>query len=112
MSSNRVAEFSTNGRVKTKRVKRPTKANAAMMRVAFGVGGVGVMVLALSIVHCSEAIGLLTGSPWYLSALLAVGIDAGMVLSELAELVGGEPVVKRWARSYIVLSVVLSMGLN
>ena len=43
-------------------------------------------VLSLSVAHCTESVGLLTGSHWALSGLLAVGIDAGMVVSELAEL--------------------------
>jgi hypothetical protein len=102
------------------KAKRPSKTEATTKarlddlrrKIAYGVGGVGVGVLALSVVHCTEAIGLLTGSPWYLSALLAIGVDAGMVLSELAELVAEKVELQRWARAYIGLSVGLSMGLN
>ena len=62
------------------------KAMKHARRLACAVGAVGVGVLSLSVAHCTESIGLLTGSHWALSGLLAVGIDAGMVVSELAEL--------------------------
>lgn len=113
---------------RTKRVKiettRPaarTKAERAALarsaslrrKIAYGIGGVGVGVLALSVVHCTEAIDALTGSPWYLGGPLAVGIDAGMVLAELAELISGDDkALRRWARGYIGLSVALSMAMN
>jgi hypothetical protein len=41
-------------------------------RLAYGVGAVGVRVLDLSVAHCTESIGLLTGS----HRLLAVGFTA------------------------------------
>jgi hypothetical protein len=123
--SNRI-EFSANGQgkaskaTKTAKAPRPTKAETAeraarallRRRIAAGIGGIGVSVLALSVVHCTEGISLLTGSPWYLSALLAIGVDAGMVGCELAELIGDERALKLWARAYIGLSIALSMGLN
>src|SRR5262245_17043520 len=64
--------------------KQRRKALKHAKRLACAVGSVGVGVLSLSVAHCTESIGLLTGSPWALSGLLAVGIDAGMVASELA----------------------------
>jgi hypothetical protein len=85
-------------------------------KVALAVGGVGVGVLGLSVAHCTESIGLLTGSPVALSALLAVGIDAGMVACELAELVSHGTAAERrvgpWARAYIAVAVLLSILLN
>jgi hypothetical protein len=85
-------------------------------RLACLVGGVGVGVLGLSVTHCTESIGLLTGSHWLLSGLLAIGIDAGMVASELAELAAhgtkAAEQVKPWARGYTVAAVVLSILLN
>jgi hypothetical protein len=85
-------------------------------RLACAVGAVGVGVLGLSVAHCTESIGLLTGSHWALSGLLAVGIDAGMVVSELAELAShgtkaGER-VRPWACGYTVAAVLLSVLLN
>jgi hypothetical protein len=92
------------------------KAMRGAKRLAVAVGGVGTAVLGLSVCHCTEAIGLLTGSNVLLSGMLAVGIDAGMVVSELAELAShgtkGEQGVKPWARGYTVAAVLLSVLLN
>ncbi|MFL5343012.1 MAG: hypothetical protein ACJ8F7_23005 [Gemmataceae bacterium] len=92
------------------------RPNRLARRVALAVGGVGVGVLALSVSHCTEAISLLTGSHWALAALLAVGIDAGMVSAELAELAShgskAERRVKPWANGYVVAAVLLSVLLN
>jgi hypothetical protein len=98
---------------------KPRVARQAMRharRLAAAVGAVGVGVLGLSVAHCTESIRLLTGSHRALSGLLAVGIDAGMVVSELAELAGhgtkaGER-VRPWARGYTVAAVLLSVLLN
>src|SRR5947209_1101212 len=98
---------------------KPRSSRKAMKharRLAAGVGAVGVGVLGLSVAHCTESIGLLTGSHWALSGLLAIGIDAGMVASELAELAShgtkaGEH-VRPWARGYTVAAVLLSVLLN
>lgn len=105
------------------KARKPRKARGkglrGCQRLALGVGGVGAGLLALSVTHCTEAIGLLTGSHWALAGLLAVGIDAGMVVSELAELAGYKaggkwwPTgVAGWARGYVVAAVVLSVLLN
>lgn len=79
-------------------------------------GAVGTGMLALSVVHCCEAIQLLTGSHWALAGLMAVGIDAGMVTSELGELVSvgskGEHKVRPWARAYLAGAVGISCLLN
>jgi hypothetical protein len=92
------------------------KAMRHARRLAAGVGAVGVGVLGLSVAHCTESIGLLTGSHWVLSALLAVGIDAGMVSSELAELAAhgtkAADDIKPWTRGYTVAAVLLSVLLN
>ena len=73
-------------------------------------------MLGLSVAHCTESIRLLTGSHWALSGLLAVGIDAGMVVSELAELASfgtkAGPRVRPWACGYTVAAVLLSVLLN
>jgi hypothetical protein len=92
------------------------KAMKHARRLACAVGSVGVGVLSLSVAHCTESIGLLTGSHWALSGLLAVGIDAGMVASELAELAShgtkaGER-VRPWAMGYTLAAVLLSVLLN
>ena len=89
------------------------KALKHARRLACGVGAVGVGVLSLSVAHCTESIGLLTGSHWALSSLLAVGIDAGMVASELAShgTKAGER-VRPWAMGYTIAAVLLSILLN
>jgi hypothetical protein len=88
----------------------------AAKRLAAVCGSVATGVLALSVVHCTQAIAGLTGSHWLLAALLAVGIDAGMVASEVAEVAShgtnAEATVRPWARGYTVAAVLLSMGLN
>lgn len=92
------------------------KAMRGAKRMAAAVGGIGAGVLALSVTHCTEAIGLLTGSDMLLSGLLAVGIDAGMVVSEMAEVAvhgtKAEAEVKPWARGYTIAAVLLSILLN
>src|SRR6478609_9167745 len=115
---------SVNGTGKRQVIKPRTKAKQRSARkgmkharrLACAVGAVGVGVLGLSVAHCTESIGLLTGSHWALSALLAIGIDAGMVVSELAELAShgtnaGER-VRPWAMGYTVAAVLLSVLLN
>jgi len=105
------------------RAKRSKKASAprraarkfrwtASKRIACAVGSVGCSLLILSVHHCTEAITLLTGSHWFLAALLAIGIDAGMVASELAELFTHDHKAKRWSSIYVGAAVVLSMVLN
>jgi hypothetical protein len=85
-------------------------------RLACAAGAVGVGVLGLSVAHCTESIGLLTGSHWALSGLLAVGIDAGMVTAELAELAShGTKAAERvrpWAMGYTIAACLLSVLLN
>ena len=80
-------------------------------RIALGVGGVGTFVLALSVSHCTDALVTTTGTPWVLAALLAVGIDCGMVACEVAATVAGKS-ARRWAKGYVALAVGLSMLLN
>jgi len=101
-----------------KPARKPGKAKGLRLhhKAALAAGGAGVSLLALSVAHCTEAISLLTGSHWALSGMLAVGIDAGMVASELAELTAhgtsGEREVRRWANGYIITAILLSVLLN
>ena len=69
------------------------------------------------VVHCTQAISSLTGSHWLLSALLAIGIDAGMVASEVAQVrvtrhQQQERTVGPQARGDTLAAIVLSMLLN
>ena len=97
---------------KPRPASKPRPSRASMKharRLAGAVGAVGVGVLGLSVAHCTESIRLLTGSHWALSGLLAVGIDAGMVVSELAELASfgtkAGPRVRPWACGYTVAAM-------
>jgi hypothetical protein len=92
--------------------RKPRRSPRRAVRIVAGaVGGVGCSVLALSVWHCTEALSALTGSPLFLSALLAVGIDAGMVACEVATVVcDGQ--AKKTAERFIVLAVALSVVLN
>ncbi len=83
---------------------------------AAAVGSVGVGLLGVSLSHCTEAIGLLTGSGSVLSGAMAFGIDAGFVACELAALAShgtdAGRAVKPWTTAYIVATVLLSCLLN
>ena len=72
--------------------------------------------LALSVVHCTQSLAAFTGSHWLLAGTLAVTIDAGMIACEVAEIVSHDTSayaqVKPWARTYIIMAVLLSMLLN
>jgi hypothetical protein len=60
-----------------------------LARLAYVVGAVGCGVLALSVVHCTQSISLLTGSDYVLAGLLALGIDCGLVACEVAAIAAG-----------------------
>ena len=55
--------------------------------VCWAVGAAGVALLSLSVWHCAHAIALLTGGGLVLSGLMAVGIDYGLIASEVAAIV-------------------------
>lgn len=63
---------------------------ARWSRLAATAGAVGVCLLLLSVIHCSASIAGLTGSSLVLSTLLAIGIDCGLVVSELAAILVSE----------------------
>ncbi len=56
-------------------------------RLAYCVGGIGVVLLMLSVFHCTESIAVLTGSRWMLAAALAIGIDCGLVACEVVSVI-------------------------
>jgi len=107
-------------RGKAKAGGKPRRRSRRVMpfakRLAYVCGGVATGVLALSVVHCTQAIAELTGSHWLLASLLAIGIDAGMVAAEVAEVAShgtsAEQTAGRWARGYAITAIMLSMALN
>lgn len=52
-------------------------------KLAYAVGTIGVILLLLSVFHCTESISVLTGSNSFLAASLAIGIDCGLVACEI-----------------------------
>ena len=97
--------------------KKPRRASkkgiGARKRVALVLGSVAAGLVFLSVYHLTCAISTLTGSPLVLAVLLAVGIDLGLVASEVAEMIAEDDVtVRRWSRVYMAMATVLSMLLN
>jgi hypothetical protein len=82
-------------------------------RLAMAVGGVACFLLCLSVYDCTAALNRLTGMPCMLAALMAVGIDLGMVVCEMAAVVSGRRTRARdWAERYVHVAVALSICLN
>jgi hypothetical protein len=52
-------------------------------RLSAATGVVVVALLALSVSHCAKAFASITGADMFSAVLMAVGIDAGIVLCEL-----------------------------
>lgn len=118
---------STNGthRLRSRVAQKPKKTDSkkprwaskkwigARKRVALVLGSVAAGLVFLSVYHLTCAISTLTGSPLVLAVLLAVGIDLGLVASEVAEMIAENDVtVRRWSRVYMAMATVLSMLLN
>lgn len=61
-----------------------------LLALAKAAGAVGIAMLTLSLWHVSEAIHLLTGQGIVLAVLLAIGIDCGLVVSELSAIVASD----------------------
>lgn len=85
----------------------------AQKRVALLLGSVAAGLVFLSVYHLTCGIMTLTGSPLVLAVLLAVGIDLGLVASEVAEMIAEDDVtVRRWSKVYMLMATVMSMLLN
>jgi hypothetical protein len=63
---------------------------AGLRQLAYTAGGVGAGMLLLSVVHVSDAIHLLTGQSLALAVLLAIGIDCGLVVSEVSAIMAND----------------------
>ncbi len=102
------------GKAKTKQPKRTTKKQglAAKQRTAILLGSVAAGLVFLSVYHLTCAVGTLTGSPLVLAVLLAIGIDLGLVASEVAEMIADDKAVKGWSKIYMAMATVMSMALN
>lgn len=56
-------------------------------RFAYVVGGIAIVLLLLSVFHCTESITVLTGSHWLLASAWAIGIDCGLIACEIVSVV-------------------------
>lgn len=93
--------------------RRTTRAVRVRQQIALIIGGVATLLVALSVWHLTCAVSVLTGSHFVLALFLAIGIDLGLIASELAELVAhGDGNTAAWARTYMGIATVLSMVLN
>lgn len=98
---------------KRKAKSRPKPQPKPNKELALTVAAIGTFVLLLSVWECCSALQALTGMPIVLAALLAIGIDVGMVVSEAAAVVSSESSETRlWAERYVGLAVVMSVVLN
>jgi hypothetical protein len=105
----------TGGKAKPKQTTKrgsTKKGLAARQRTAILLGSVAAGLVFLSVYHLTCAVGTLTGSPLVLAVLLAVGIDLGLVASEVCEMIADDPKVQRWSKVYMAMATVLSMLLN
>jgi hypothetical protein len=92
---------------------RPAVRFGAYQKLAMSVGGVACFLLVLSVWDCTLALNRLTGMPVILATLMAVGIDFGMVVCEMAAVVSGRGTRGRyWSEWYVHLAVALSVCLN
>lgn len=112
-------------RLRTRVSQKPKKADSkkpprrtskkrigAKQRTALVLGSVAAGLVFLSVYHLTCGIMTLTGSPLVLAVLLAVGIDLGLVASEVAEMIAEDASVRRWSKVYMLMATVMSMLLN
>lgn len=101
-------------RAKAKRTPKPKEKPplTGHQKLALAVGGVAGFVLALSVWEVTVALNTLTGMPLLIAALMAIGIDCGMVVCEMATIAAPETDAGRWGKRYIGTAVALSMLLN
>lgn len=100
-------------RYEAERAEAEAKAKAGWtpkQKLAMLLGGVASLLVLLSVYHLTCGIATLTGSPIMLALLLAIGIDVGLVASELCEMVCHE--AGQWAKVYMAMATVMSMALN
>lgn len=116
---------STNGRLSTRTTKTSKPATTAPKAtkkerqirkyVAGALGTVAVFGLATSLSHMAAAVHACWGSEtsMLLAWAMAILIDAGMIASELGELVAPpKSKAKSWLRFYMTSAVTLSSALN
>ncbi len=83
--------------------------------VAVGCAGVASTLLILSLAHLSHGIVRITHCAEWEAFALALGVDAGLIAAEAAQLVAGATAaraIKRWCMAVIALTLTWSGLLN
>lgn len=86
--------------------KRAIKVSRAQALAATGVMSVALVLTGLSLTHLSHGIELVTKAPSWEAWSMAVGIDLGFIVLELAQLVPMQDKTRNKIRSYIKCSIV------
>jgi hypothetical protein len=112
-NAERQARFRAKRDAKVKAVDTPLPA--APKWVAVGAVTVGGLLLVLSLQHLAHGIVAITGTSMTEALLLAIGIDAGLVVTELAAIVAAPAAAKAirfYVWSMLSSTLALSAGLN
>jgi len=116
-------------RAKSQKTPRPAAARAekraiakasakeiqAQMWSAGALGGIAAVITGLSLSHLAHGITIVSGTDGWQSWAMAVGIDLGMIVTEIATLTAGERVRRetRWyAMAMIAGTLTLSAAMN
>jgi hypothetical protein len=97
------------------RQRQRSPVNRLPMAVAIGCAAVAATLLVLSLAHLSHGIVAITRCAGWEGFALAVGIDAGLIAAEAAQLVAGAAAaraIRRWANAVIVGTLLWSGLLN
>jgi hypothetical protein len=97
--------------------RRPHKAGLGAWSTfaAAAVMATALALLCLSLTHLASGVSILTGSDAWSGWAMAVGVDAGFIVLEIAMLVASEPVraeVTRWANPAIIGTLMTSAAMN
>jgi hypothetical protein len=115
LPTNKILKVASHKRRQPKPAPRREPVSRWPAWVAIGAVAVGALLLVLSLQHLAAGIMAITGCGWIEALLLAIGIDCGLIVAELAAIVAS-PAVARSIRfhvgSMIVATLVLSAGLN
>jgi hypothetical protein len=115
-NAERQARFRQKRNALAKTAEQAGQRQPIMQRyVAFASLAITSVLLALSLVHLSTGIELITHCHSWEAMALALGVDAAMVCCEAALLVSGAgtlKIIKSWASWTILCTVVASAGLN
>lgn len=107
--------------LKTKTTLKPkSRRNLKAMRrqtmSAVAIGGVAVTLTALSLNHLASGIEIVTSSPTTESYMMAVGIDAGFISAEIAQLFASnermKKIISKFAKPTVIGTMIGSAAMN